>query len=230
MDEVHAAKAPSMGTSSHRIDPSHRATVLIRLPNVAEGSTGGRGIALLRQAWGGLLAVVKRIIHRNPAGSPADGATDAKAQENRPMLDLFLKILVGARRFGPLAKPLAFARRIPLPVIVAGVVSTALILHMTLAYNDAQPASPQANSEAPHWDNTAPAATAVAPTDGNTPAPTNPVAAERQKPADAWSNQPADLGAARDTFVGPPIPGVARLRGRIESVSPSDTPRHERYR
>ena len=145
--------------------------------------------------------------------------------------------------------------KLPATVIVGSLLTATVAGYLTLSGSSedqtklAEEKPPAVEAYSPIL---APIATAVEPSssDGNTPAPTE-VALPRDvpswnpqrgltAPADAWSNRPVELASHRMPYNGPDgntqhvtmpaIPGVARLKGRIEPLVPTVGTRNDAHR
>jgi hypothetical protein len=219
----------------HRLDGPHAAAVLVRIPNVnrprAQASPAWTGVlsqilslASLRLTgpWGVVARAAAVVL--SPKGAPAAAAgqplpTDAGADVTADV----------ARRPGMVGAFTGLVRERPgtmIPSMIASMLAAAFGLHMAL-FSQPPTAPVEPDSLLPPVIETGIPApgpiTAVAPAEGNTPAP-NSLGSDEP----AWRTP--GVYPESTTVPGPVIPGVARLQGRIEPLTPTVDARHEQYR
>lgn len=214
----------------HRLEGPHAAAVLVRIPNVNgprnKTSPAWKGalsqvLSLASLRLTGPWSVLARAASVVLAANTAQAARDPSAPEVAPPAD--------AARPGMVGSLAGFVRERPgtmIPSLIATVLAGAFGLHMTLfSQSPTAPIEPESLLP-PVIETGIPAPgpiTAVAPATGNTPAP-NSLGSDEP----AWRTP--GVFPESTSVPGPVIPGVARLQGRIEPLTPTVDARHEQYR
>ena len=266
LETTHATSSAAEGLASsgtlRRVDPSHRAPILVRIPNVHQPQQPSSG--LLERCKAILLAVVKFLIPAPPPKRPAEPqepaltsvlepeavpaivvasvtaavvsepvvaasseslASEPSASEPALQLSLNEKIQILARAI----ETLAWLRARPMmavPSLVGCVLALCGMLHMLWSSNTPAPSEgPEVFMGSPVGSTgLAPlGSTSVQPAtgDGNMSAPTERMAEDAPP-----FGSPHDHGP----ILAPALPGVARLKGRIEPLTPTVDSRNEQDR
>lgn len=217
----------------HRLEGPHPAAVLVRIPNV------NRPRNKATPAWQGALSQVLSVASlrlTGPWGVLARAAAVVLAPKAASAQDPSTKVADAADaavevapKTGMVGALTGFVRERPgtmIPSLIATVLAGAVGLHMSLF---TQPTTSPVEPESllpPVIETGIPAPgpiTAVAPATGNTPAP-NSLGSDEP----AWRTP--GVFPESTAVPGPVIPGVARLQGRIEPLTPTVDARHEQYR
>jgi hypothetical protein len=247
-----AGEGLATGGTLRRVDPSHRAPILVRIPNVHQPQQPSD--SLWEKCRGVLLAVLKFLIPAPPAkqsgsqrppetalasavelpaATPAPAVEAGEAVKPAPgSVAEKLQLLTRA------IETLAWLRARPtmaVPGLVASVLGTCGMLHMMLSSPPEEPSEgPEVFMGSPVGVTGIPplgSATSVQPAtgDGNMAAPTDRMADESAPPYTPYGTSGGNNDSHGPVLV-PAMPGVARLKGRIEPLTPTVDSRNDQDR
>ncbi len=259
------------GTASsgtlRRVDPSHRAPILVRIPNVHQPQQPSLSLidrcrTVLMKALNFLIPAAKAVTKKRPPEStlasilePALAASSAPVEALEPTAMPSVAVPVEHPIHGKKSEPSALSEQIQkltravqmlvwlranpsmaVPGLVAGVLGFCGMMHVLMstapvAEHDPGPevfmGSPMAETGLPPLGSV----TSLQPAqgDGNMAAPTDRMADESAPP---YSPNGSGNQGNQDQgpVLAPAMPGVARLKGRIEPLTPTVDSRNDQDR